>query len=238
MANELPYLKFYVAAWLLGRISHEKDTIKGRFADAFSHYWHKECVITPIELEKKMGKSRLNSLIKLEYIKVKSGLISIPFLDEQWGELSGLKAKRSAAGTKGRQAQLGQTPGKQNNLPGHLEQNRTDKNRTEESYTASPEQTNFLRVGRDRFDVTPSDYFKSANQITFEQWKMKNPHDASYVEKVFKKMDDEYNGYDFTDDNHVKRTFFSLLEKVKGSPAKNQNLPVSNTLPGSFYKNK
>lgn len=101
MAKDLPYYKFNVAEFLLGRISGEKDSIIGSFVLAGAHYWHKECNITRQEIEKKLSKSRIKKLISLNYLIEKGENIIIPFLDEQRLELSESINKKSLDGKKG-----------------------------------------------------------------------------------------------------------------------------------------
>jgi hypothetical protein len=50
-----------------------------------------------------------------------------------------------------------------------------------------------------------SDYFKKENKIFLDQWMMNNKPDRS--EDVLKKMNTEYVGYEFSDDNHLRNAF-------------------------------
>jgi hypothetical protein len=101
MSKELPYFKFTVAQFLLGRISGEKDGVKGMFIDACGHYWHKKCDIKRVELDKKLGKKRVETLLNKEYLEEINGYIIIPFLDEQREELINSYEVSSENGVKG-----------------------------------------------------------------------------------------------------------------------------------------
>lgn len=141
MAKELPYFKFTIAEWLLGRISHETYAVKGMFIDACAHYWHKECQVTEEEMERKVGKKGMQQLLSLKYLERTGAGISIAFLDEEYEELSDLKGKRSQAGKKGRAAQLGQTPDTGKQIAGHLDKIRGDKKREDEIAAPSNKQS-------------------------------------------------------------------------------------------------
>lgn len=244
-AKDSPWFKFKVNYWNTGDIHLQSYHLKGVFIDLCSYYWSKECDVKVSTCEKKFGKSNLCKLIAEEIVKKDGDTLIINFLNEQWSERQNKSGKASESASSRWVKKGGKNEFESNanalrtQSVGNANKNEKENEKENESYIANVfALTNFIRVGTETIVHAPSEYFKSANQITFEQWKMKNPSDASYVEKVFKKMDDEYNGYEFSDDNHVKRTFFSLLEKVKGSPAKNQSLPVTTTLPGSFFKNQ
>lgn len=102
MAKDLPYFKFNVSEFLLGRISSEKPEIIGMFSVVSAHYWHKECNITRKELEKKVKKSWVKKLLEKDYIVISElGYVILPFLDEQRVDLLGTKKKLSDGGKKG-----------------------------------------------------------------------------------------------------------------------------------------
>lgn len=111
MAKELPYYKFNVAEFLLGRISSEKPAIIGMFVLAGCHYWHKKCDINRSEIEKKVKKSFIKKLISLEYLIEIENKIRIPYLDEQWLELSESKTKQVEGGKKGAAIKYGSPSG-------------------------------------------------------------------------------------------------------------------------------
>jgi hypothetical protein len=112
MAKELPFFKFNVSEWILGRISDQEDKVQGAFIVAICHYWHKKCDYFCKDFEKKIGKKRYFLLKSNQFFIEKNDKVCIPFLDEQFNELSDLQGKRSESGKKGRAAQLGQTPDK------------------------------------------------------------------------------------------------------------------------------
>lgn len=98
MSKELPYFKFYVSEWMLGRIYDEPDKVQGAFLVAICYYWHKKCDCFVSSFSKKIGKKRFELLKNLKYIEVKNDKVSISFLDEQFVQLSDIKLKRSKGG--------------------------------------------------------------------------------------------------------------------------------------------
>src|ERR1700751_1168183 len=101
MAKDLPFYKFNVAEFLLGRISKEKPDIIGIFVVVGAHYWHMECSTTREELEEKTKKSWISKLIDKGYLVISDlGGINLPFLDEQRVELLTGKKKQSEGGKK------------------------------------------------------------------------------------------------------------------------------------------
>lgn len=118
MAKELPYFKFYVSEWMLGRISDEPDKVQGAFLVAICHYWHKKCDCFVSSFSKKIGKKRFELLKNLKYIEVKNDKVSIEFLDEQFIQLSDIKIKRAKGGLA-RAKQMHKHKGKQK--PSYIE---------------------------------------------------------------------------------------------------------------------
>ena len=127
MAKELPYFKFNVSEWLLGRISDENYRVQGLFLSACCHYWHKECLITTAELNKKLGKTNTKLLVNSKFIFESDGDIIIPFLDEQRMELTDLQRKRVEAGRRGGKAKGKQSLSKTEADPKHLEVDKIKK---------------------------------------------------------------------------------------------------------------
>ena len=127
MAKELPYFKFNVSEWLLGRISDENYRVQGLFLSACCHYWHKECTITTAELNKKLGKTNTKLLVNSKFIFESDGDIIIPFLDEQRMELTDLQRKRVEAGRRGGKAKGKQSLSKTEADPKHLEVDKIKK---------------------------------------------------------------------------------------------------------------
>jgi len=109
MSKELPYFKFNVSEWLLGRISDENYRVQGIFLTACCFYWHQQCTLNRKKLNKKLGKTNAQLMIVFNFIVVENNEIIIDFLDEQYAELTALREKRSNAGKKGGQAKLKQT---------------------------------------------------------------------------------------------------------------------------------
>lgn len=117
MSKELPYFKFYAAQWLLGNISDEHEKVQGLFIRVCAIYWDRNCTITMQELNKKVHKTKLKGLENLGFISEKDGRVCIRFLDEQWIELSGKRAKKQASGAMGGNAKAKNNPSNAKDLP-------------------------------------------------------------------------------------------------------------------------
>lgn len=139
MSKEIPYFKFFVSEWLLGRISDENYRVQGLFIVACSQYWHKECTMFLSELERKLGKSQAKLLVNSKYIDVNDDMIRIDFLDEQYAQFVDLQQKRSDAGRKGGKASSKQTLIKKEATPEHLEEEKS-KRRVREDIEDSKEE--------------------------------------------------------------------------------------------------
>lgn len=98
MAKELPYFKFFVSEWILGRIYDYPDKVQGAFLVAICHYWNKNCNYNSVDFERKIGKKRFNLLTELKFIEVENETVYISFLDEQYSELSGIQQARIKGG--------------------------------------------------------------------------------------------------------------------------------------------
>jgi hypothetical protein len=101
MSKELPYFKFFISEWILGRISDHPDKVQGAFIIAICHYWNKQCDYNRNDFERKIGKKRFKMLLDLKFFDVENETIRIDFLDEQFLELSGTKKVNSTNGKLG-----------------------------------------------------------------------------------------------------------------------------------------
>lgn len=101
MSKELPYFKFNVSEWILGRISDLPDKVQGAFIIAICHYWHKKCDYFVNDFKSKIGKKRFELLQKHNLFEIKNDKIIIPFLNEQFSELSEIHPKRVKSGQAG-----------------------------------------------------------------------------------------------------------------------------------------
>ncbi len=98
MAKDLPYFKFFVSEWILGRIYDYPDKVQGAFLIAICHYWNKNCEYNSIDFERKIGKKRFNLLLELKFIEVENEIVYISFLDEQHSERTGIQQSRIKGG--------------------------------------------------------------------------------------------------------------------------------------------
>lgn len=101
MSKELPYFKFNVSEWILGRISDQSDKVQGAFIIAICHYWHKNCDYSVTDFTRKIGKNRFKLLKDLKFIEIENDKVLISFLDEQFNELSDIHSKRVKSGQAG-----------------------------------------------------------------------------------------------------------------------------------------
>lgn len=95
----------------------------------------------------------------------------------------------------------------------------TKRNETETEYETEKEiplERKVFRIGVKVYVLPVSEWFKENKGIFLEDWLMKNGREK--LEPVFEKLDLEYNGYQFTNENHVQNTFRSLWAKVKAKP--------------------
>lgn len=99
--------------------------------------------------------------------------------------------------------------------------NQKDKRREEEK---REEKKYLFKINDQGFEVKVSEYFTRNNQPFFEVWQMKNGNTISGT--VLEKMDTDYHGYTFTDNNHVQNAFKKTWDKVKNS----KNEPVTSTV--------
>lgn len=98
MSKDLPYFRFYISEWLLGRISDYSDKVQGAFIRAICFYWKNECCYFVEDFKKKLGKKRFDLLYELHFFSIENEMIVIPFLNEQFEQLSDYQSKRVKAG--------------------------------------------------------------------------------------------------------------------------------------------
>lgn len=102
MSIKLPYFKFFSGEWLNGDITLEDYELQGLFISICAYYWHRDCDVTYEQLVKKFRSNRICDLVP-EFIQVDDNdeVVSIEFLEEQFGEFATRKKKLSDAGKKG-----------------------------------------------------------------------------------------------------------------------------------------
>lgn len=62
-------------------------------------------------------------------------------------------------------------------------------------------------------DVLISEYIEENHQISIDQYLYAHDSKKIHLPAVFSKLDSDYAGYSFTDDNHIKNLFKSIYEK-------------------------
>lgn len=98
MAKELPFFKFDVTEWSLGRIQKRSPQAQAVFINLCCKYWHKLGEVTIKSAELDYGKNEIAELIEYEIIRIKGDNIAINFLDEQLEERSQHSKSQSVRG--------------------------------------------------------------------------------------------------------------------------------------------
>lgn len=101
MAKNLPYFKFITSDWLTGDITFEDLCTQGLFINICALYWQRDGRLTVEEINHRYKNPDLLKTLIGRYIKVKTGNISIKFLDEQFEETEYISKRNSENGKKG-----------------------------------------------------------------------------------------------------------------------------------------
>lgn len=102
MAKELPFFKFEVSEWMLGRIQKQPLEVQGTFINLCCMYWHKLGEVPHSEACIDFNESHIKSLIDGKILSLDDGYLVIRFLDHQLDErkevsrISSIKGKKSA----------------------------------------------------------------------------------------------------------------------------------------------
>lgn len=95
----------------------------------------------------------------------------------------------------------------------------------------------FLKINGTIFKSRVSEYFKQNHGIFFDTWKMQNEKNyvpaadfEKFIAKIFEKLDFDYNGHDFTNDNHVKNAFKKIYENLISGKNGKQNTTNSTSI--------
>jgi len=100
MAKELPFFKFEISEWMLGRIQKQPLAIQGTFINLCCKYWHKLGELTTVDARLDFDKEPINALLERGIIGEDGGYIFIKFLDKQLDECNQLSKKNSINGLK------------------------------------------------------------------------------------------------------------------------------------------
>lgn len=106
MAKNLPYFKFVTTEWLTGDITFENLDVQGLFINVCALYWQRDGKLTTEEINRRYKNPELLKSLIGSYLKVKSGSISIKFLDEQFGEFEFISKRNSKNGKSGGRPKL------------------------------------------------------------------------------------------------------------------------------------
>lgn len=100
MARELPFFKFDISEWMLGRIQKQPAAIQGVFINLCCKYWHKLGELTVVDARLDFDNDPINALIEKGIIGTDGEYIFIKFLDAQLDECQELSKKNSINGLK------------------------------------------------------------------------------------------------------------------------------------------
>lgn len=106
MAKNLPYFKFITSDWLTGDITFEDLCTQGLFINICALYWQRDGKLTVEEINHRYKNPELLKSLIGRYIKVKTGNISVKFLDEQFEETEYISKRNSENGKKGGKPKL------------------------------------------------------------------------------------------------------------------------------------
>lgn len=101
MAQGLPYFKFYPSEWMTGNIFYEDLETQGLFINICALYWHRDGILTVEDINIRFKKPAAFTRLSQNFLTVKEGLLTIPFLDEQLTERRHLSMVNSVKGSKG-----------------------------------------------------------------------------------------------------------------------------------------
>lgn len=162
MAKELPFFKFEVLEWSMGRITKRSPQAQAAFINLCCKYWHKLGQVSIKSAELDFGKTELSELIEHEIVRTNGDNISIYFLDEQLEERSqhsksqSLRGKLSAEkrkSTKGDHRSTTAQPEPTTVEPNPTEEKRIEENRKEEKRVTPNHLDRFFASEHDRMKV-------------------------------------------------------------------------------------
>lgn len=70
----------------------------------------------------------------------------------------------------------------------------------------------FFRIREKIYEMKVSDFFKENFQMFLERWEMKK--EGAGAAEIFDKMDIDYVGYNFNNENHIQNSFKATAEKI------------------------
>jgi hypothetical protein len=100
MAKELPFFKFEISEWMLGRIQKQPLSIQGAFINLCCKYWHKLGELTTVDARLDFDNECIDALLSKGIIGTDGEYIYIKFLDKQLDECQELSKKNSINGLK------------------------------------------------------------------------------------------------------------------------------------------
>jgi len=98
MSKNLPFFKFNIQSWVMGRIQKRSKDARIAFIDLCCMYWHTRGSITMEDSKYNFGEDEINELLKYKIIKSQEEKVVIEFLDEQLDEIRVFADKQSLKG--------------------------------------------------------------------------------------------------------------------------------------------
>ena len=130
MAKELPFFKFDISAWMLGRIQKQPLEVQGAFINLCCRYWHKLGEYTFEEAKLDFGDEVLSKLSASKIIRRQGKFLGILFLDEQLNDRKQVSSKNRENGIKS--AQIRATTAQRNSTTVERPLTTAQRNSTEE----------------------------------------------------------------------------------------------------------
>lgn len=226
MAKELPYFKFDISQWMLGRIQKQSESVQGMFINLCCKYWHKLGIYSYEEACDDFGESRILRLVQAKIIENRSEFIFISFLSEQLEERETVSKKNSQKGLKSaeiraKNKQQSTTVEQQLNpvQPISTEEKRVEESRVEEKREEESRDTlPFLGI-----DVSVKKLLDDERWIFDIRHLTKNKNLEGAARSSFLWLETKQERFKTATVNDLKRVTISWLENNKPIPEQVKN---------------
>jgi len=101
MDKELPFFKFSPSEWLVGKITFQPLDVQGAFIQCCCMYWKLNGILRIKDIDFRIGKDKLDTLIEYGFVSEKEGFLNITFLFNQLQHFNSIREVRSQNGSKG-----------------------------------------------------------------------------------------------------------------------------------------
>jgi hypothetical protein len=220
MAKELPYFKFNISEWMLGRIQKQPESVQGMFVNLCCKYWHKLGEYSYEDACDDFGKKRVDALVSSKILKISENFLKISFLDEQLEERETVSKKQSEKGLKS--AEIRAKKKQESTTVEHrlnpVQPNSTEKKREEEK--REEEKREEEKREEDALSVLGID--KSVEKLLKDDYWLHSIHHAAKgkdlggaARSAFVYLEAAPARFKTSTLNDLKRTTLSWLEKMK-----------------------